>query len=418
VAAVESEPLIRLGWDRLARTMHPADAVQRLVTACALLSLAAAAAACGGTTSTELGGPSSLRCDARVNAPSGQVPSGGANLAVTIGAARDCLWSAASETGWLDVSPSDGQGDGTVVVTVAPNTQTTARSGRVVINGTRITLTQAGAAPACRIELSHREGHAAHEGARVHVDVSAPAGCGWQVSSPVSWIAPRPASGAGPGRVELEVAANTGAARTAPVTIAGTTVTLTQDAAPADAGGSPGGGPVPPGTPPPGPAIPPPAASCVFTLSPSSASFGEGGGHGSFRVTTGNDCAWSVSSGAPWVTIRGGASGRGNGEVLYQVERNGAAQARTAVVRVADRDHTITQAAGRPQRVEIEGRVSNLSGSCPNRSFTVRGWTVITDSQTRYDDGRCTTLRNGIEVEVDGEVIGENQLRAREIEFD
>lgn len=388
--------------------MHRHRTVQRTtfaLTLVALLSLTLIA--CGGTTATQLGGPSGLRCETAVSAPSGGVASTGATLTFSIGAARDCLWSAEPEAAWLTVSPTEGQGDGSVRVTVQPNPQSGARSGRVVVNGTQVTVTQAGATQAtddCRAELNRRSAAIGHAGGRIAVEVSAGRGCDWHVSSQAAWIQPRSSDGTGSATVHLDVATHAGAARSGTATIAGLTFTVNQD-------GGPGAGP---GNEPSEPA----ATPCRVTLDPPSRAFPSKGGDGSFRVHATDDCAWSVSLDAPWVTIRSGQSGRGSGEVRYRVDENEEAAPRTAVIRVADQGHVVSQDAGRAQRVELEGRVSALSGSCPNLSFSIGRWTVVTDSRTKYDDGRCANVRNGVEVEVEGDVIGENRVWAREIEFD
>ena len=61
------------------------------------------------------------------------------------------------------------------------------------------------------------------------------------------------------------------------------------------------------------------ASPCTRSISPTSQSFGSGGGTGSVTVTAGTGCAWTAVSNAPWITITGGASGSGNGTVTYSV---------------------------------------------------------------------------------------------------
>jgi hypothetical protein len=68
--------------------------------------------------------------------------------------------------------------------------------------------------------------------------------------------------------------------------------------------------------------------------------------------------------------------------------------------------------------VELEGAVSGLGGSCPNVTFKIRGTTVIADNSTRYDDGSCSSLRNGRKVEVTGRELPDGTVRAEEIEID
>jgi hypothetical protein len=440
------KPLSHANW-RAACILGGVQHTTTFLAAC----LALLAAACGAT-STELGGPAGVRCSASVSAPSGGVASTGGSLTIAVGAARDCTWAAASEASWLSVTPTEGQGEGAVQVTVAQNPQPSARTGRVVVDGTRVTITQA-AAP-CTLELNRTAASVPAAGGRVTVQVTGTSGCSWQATTGVPWIVASPAAGSGAGSVNLDVAPNPGGARSGTVVIAGTTVTVSQEATPApppptDSPGTPGGPPpgggtpVPPGdgTPPPadpvpdpepppppraaapgtGPGrttVPPPPPPCTVALSPAAHTVPADGTDASFLVVTEAHCDWTATSSAAWVTFRSATSGRGPGEVRYRVAANETSVSRTATITVAGQTHLVTQAAGRPRRVEVEGRVSDLSGTCPTSPSP---WADGRSPPTRareWDDGRCTDMRNGREVEVDGEVIGENQLWAREVEFD
>ena len=47
-----------------------------------------------------------------------------------------------------------------------------------------------------------------------------------------------------------------------------------------------------------------------------------GGGPGSVSVTASGGCAWMAVSNVPWITITGGASGSGAGNVQFTVDAN------------------------------------------------------------------------------------------------
>jgi hypothetical protein len=115
--------------------------------------------------------------------------------------------------------------------------------------------------------------------------------------------------------VNYTVAANTGAARTGTLTVAGQTVTITQ------------------------------AAPCSFTVSPTSANPTSGGGPATVSVTTTTGCSWTATSNATWITITSGASGSGNGTVNYTVAANGTPSSRSGTLTVAGQTVTINQAA-------------------------------------------------------------------------
>jgi hypothetical protein len=126
--------------------------------------------------------------------------------------------------------------------------------------------------------------------------------------------------------VTYAVAANTGAARSTTLTIAGQSFTVTQ-AAPA---GEP----------------PPPPPVCNYAVSPTSASFGSGGGSGTVAVTTTSVCAWFATSNASWITVTSGATGTGSGTVGTSIARNNNA-ARTGTLTVAGQTVTVSQSAGK-----------------------------------------------------------------------
>lgn len=70
------------------------------------------------------------------------------------------------------------------------------------------------------------------------------------------------------------------------------------------------------------------------------------------------------------------------------------------------------------KEVEIEGSVSALSGACPTLTFTVKGKTVVTTSLTKFDDGLCSGVQNGVKVEVKGLTQSNGSVLARKVELD
>lgn len=64
---------------------------------------------------------------------------------------------------------------------------------------------------------------------------------------------------------------------------------------------------------------------------------------------------------------------------------------------------------------QVEGTITQLSGTCPLRSFVVRTTTVRTTTVTNIDDG-CSDLRNGVVVEVEGERLRDGSVVATRIE--
>jgi len=143
-------------------------------------------------------------------------------------------------------------------------------------------------------------------GGNLMLTIQTGSGCFWMVSSLPGWIIAPVLTGQGPATVTFVVAANSGVALNATITIAGVSVTINQAA--------------------------PGATACNYALSPSGAMFPASGGAGTINVTANAGCAWTATSNAPWITVTGG-SGAASGTVTYNVSPNtGPAIAGTIVV--------------------------------------------------------------------------------------
>jgi len=69
---------------------------------------------------------------------------------------------------------------------------------------------------------------------------------------------------------------------------------------------------------------------------------------------------------------------------------------------------------------EVNGVVSNLSGSCVTLTltFTVQNTPVKTNNATKFEDGPCARIANGTRVEVKGTRQADGTILATEIEID
>jgi hypothetical protein len=262
-------------------------------------------------------------CQFEISPTTDSVPASGASGVITIVGQIECAWTATSGESWIRItSNASGSGNGTVSYNVAANNNTGGRSGTVTIGDRTFTVNQAGISSAsCTFTLGATSQSVPDTaGAGTPVAVTAAAGCAWTAASNVPWITVTSGTtGSGNGSITFTVAANTGAARTGTVTIAGQTFTVTQAAAP-------------------------PVPTCTYVIAPTSASPAAAGGTGSVTVTAGATCAWTAASSAAWITITAGAAGTGNGTVDYSVAANTGA-ARTGMVTIAGQTFTVTQAA-------------------------------------------------------------------------
>jgi hypothetical protein len=360
-------------------------------------------AACGTTTSEQIAGPDPVRCQITLSGPPESFPASGATATATIRAARECAWTASSEAPWVQVSPSSGEGERQLTITVAANADTRARSTAVVVNDSRLSIAQDAAA--CHFQLASDRVRIGSEGGRTSVRVSTTEGCVWRASSPEVWVRVLTASGTASQTVELEVSRNDGGERAAILSIGGLPFTVAQDGV----ASAPGPTPRPP--------TPPPVV-CTYAIDPASATFGSPGGEGSIRVITQAGCTWTATTTVDWIVLVTGLNGSGADTVRYRVPVYPSTLSdRTAVISAAGRTHTVRQQAFHPEVISLEGIVSNLGGSCPSFSFTVADRTFITDSGTDFRGG-CTEIRPGVRVYVRGDLLPDGRVRATLVDAD
>ena len=178
----------------------------------------------------------------------------------------------------------------------------------------KITVT----APAnCSYSLSTTSQNFGFAGGTGSVGVVAPPGCAWTAASNAAWLTVTSgASGSGNGTVGYSVAANSGSARSGTLTIGGKTFTVSQD-----------------------------AFVCSYSISPSSTSVGQGGGSGSFGVTTLPGCPWTSTSDSSWLHVTSGASGSDSGSVAYSIDANDS-EARAGHITVQGQVFSVSQASG------------------------------------------------------------------------
>ena len=246
----------------------------------------------------------------------GTFPAAGGNGTINVTTATNCSWSATSTVPWVTITAgSSGTGNGSVSFTVNNNTGV-ARAGTLTIAGRSVSISQDAAPVTCTYQLNPSQASVDASANVRNVSVTAASGCAWTAASNASWIRITSGSnGTGNGTVVFSVDANTGAARTGTLTIAGSTFTVSQA-----------------------------AASCSFTLNPTSQSFGTAAGTGSVSVSSATGCSWTAASNASWITVTSGSSGSGNGTVGYSVAANTGA-ARTGTLTVAGSTFTVSQAA-------------------------------------------------------------------------
>jgi hypothetical protein len=294
------------------------------------LAVAAVSAACGGSSSNTLTAPSTTtRCAVNLQAVTSSLPSEGGAGAVTVSVNRECSWEAAADVGWITLTPPRaGQGSATLGFTVSSNPQPSTRRGGLIVNDSRVEITQAGAV--CTVTIDSAFGTIGPDGGPLRVVVAGASGCPWTAVSQAGWIRVLSgASGDGAGAVTLEIDANPGEPRTGTVAIAGQVYTVAQGSAPA---------PTPPT---------PPAPGCSYSVGPATVTVAASGGTVPVNVVAPAGCTWTATSTAGWLTVGPGA-GQGAASVTVSAAPNTANAVRTASVVVAGRPVLVVQDAAPP----------------------------------------------------------------------
>ena len=275
-----------------------------------VLTAALVAAACGSTSSTTVG-PSPVKCEVALESSPSPVGGNGGSRNVGVSAQPECMWRATSQVSWITrVNPASGQGSGQVGFDVLTNPGP-ARTGALVIGTQTLTVMQDGVCTYTVQPTSQSVPAAA--GART-VTVGGGQGCPWTSTSNVAWMTVTSGgSGSGPGAVGFDVALNTGPERSGALTVAGRTATVTQ------------------------------ASGCVYSISPLEHVLGQFGDTRTVSVSSQAGCPWDASTDSPsWITILSGASGAGDGVVVYRVAAI-ILGTRTGHVTIAGQTHTVIQ---------------------------------------------------------------------------
>jgi hypothetical protein len=244
---------------------------------------------------------------------------------VRVFAPTGCKWAFEGNGSWLTVVPEDdrpspwGDGNGTVVAVASANTDTGPRTGTATIAGTTFTATQDGtAAPACEYAFMPTTHSFPARGGSGQVTVTTGADCTWVHDQFGDfWIKPV-ASGQdfrGPGVYQFTVDANYSTeSRSGTFSLSGTSASSSTRVTVQQAG-----------------------ATCVYTVSPPSSTWGSGGGRAGVSVDARpGSCQWTAGADQSWMTILSGASGTGGGLLEFAVSAlpAGTTSTRTGTVTV------------------------------------------------------------------------------------
>lgn len=175
--------------------------------------VATVAAACGSSAVTNVTGPTATRCQVTLSNSAPTVAAIGGTGTLKVAVDRECSWSASTSSAWIEfTSAKDGQGEGSVTYTVAPNPDPIARRGSIAVADQHTDIAQ-DAAP-CQYDVSGPAGTLDGAGGDTTIEVRTHSACGWAAEASASWVSLTPTSGTGPATIRVSAGANTGGDRT------------------------------------------------------------------------------------------------------------------------------------------------------------------------------------------------------------
>lgn len=195
--------------------------------------------------------------------------------------------------------------------------------------------------------------------------------CSWTASSSASWLTLTSAtSGSGSTTITYSVTKNSGASRTAHITIADKTYTVTQ-------------------------------RGCTYALTPAGESVDSGGGTVTVTVATDSTCPWTAVSQASWITVGTASATSGNGTVTLTVAATSGPE-RTGTVTIGGTLFSVSQLSGctlsfDPLYPYVQGgggsgsvAVTASSSECTWSVTTPNSWITITSGTTGSGSGTIT----------------------------
>jgi hypothetical protein len=157
------------------------------------------------------------------------LPWNGGRFQFTITIGSGCAWTARTDVTWADITPGSGNGTTTATLNVLQSAQSDSRTLNLLVGNQSFRYVQS-APVSCVTSLTPASVEVADQGEVVTIVVTAPDGCAWNATSSASWIRVATPSGTGSGSVSLEIAANSGNARQAFVSIGNQQASIAQRA--------------------------------------------------------------------------------------------------------------------------------------------------------------------------------------------
>ncbi|MDB4425284.1 hypothetical protein N9274_02250 [Akkermansiaceae bacterium] len=231
--------------------------------------------------------------DSSISPTSTSVAEGGGSGVVSVTVGPGISWTAVSDVDWIQVDSAGGLSSGQVNYTVEAYEGVQPRFGSITIAGNTFDVTQTGG----DLALSPSSASLSYGATAIpNIGVEALASTSWSVVSNATWISVVDAGrGFGDSAITLGVGENPSyLERVGTVSVGSKTFTVTQE-----------------GTP-----------NLRLEINPTEATADASGAIGNVAVLATPDAPWTSESLAPWITVSGGSTGAGNGNISYVVSPN------------------------------------------------------------------------------------------------
>jgi hypothetical protein len=276
----------------------------------------------------------------------------------------------------------------------------------------------------CQVDASSQPSSFAPGGGAGTVSITVPRDCTWSAISQASWIAiTSGANGQGDGQVAYRVGENADpVTRTGVIAIGDRQVTIGQAGAP-----------------------------CHYDVVPSTTSILAEATDLTIAVHTNAACAWTARSDVAWAAVSPDA-GRGDGTVRVAVAANQGSARQLSLLVAGTTVNAMQRAPQAPpspapapapaptpaptptppptpapaptpppppptptRPIDLDGKVSGVSGTCPIITFEMKGRIVYTTPLTEFRRTSCDRIDKGTELEVDGMLMSDNRVRADQV---
>ena len=268
-------------------------------------------------TVTQLGYGATLSPSGNISIPAaGTISEGQISFAIepATDGAKEIAWTASSDSDWVTVRPSRGEGDSAVYYSVGENTSESERVATLTIAGQQILITQSGAEiidPDANKVWFVPETAITWPCPAKEFDVSLVTGddVRWVASSDADWICITTAkTGIGSSVMHISLPENKSVlSRSGKITVNDSELVVIQR-----------------GT-----------TDFELSLDPQASYFPYGGTISNVSVLASQDMSWTAKSSMPWVRITSGSSGTGTGNIKYVVNANPTLTNRTAEIEVS-----------------------------------------------------------------------------------